>query len=189
QRSTDAGTPNFRLLRIGTFPNIIGVTLNNVFFTNGNAGTNNGGAVELAAGDLTVSNCSFSLNQAAYGGAIYATNTTNPVRTLSITGAFSNNLSTNGSGGAVYMIGTTNVSITGGAFLNNASSSEGGAVRVQTVVGTTTITGGLFANNMSSGSSGGGAIFIQGATVIVTDTAIRDNTCTTNSASGGGIWV
>src|SRR4051794_29835423 len=96
QRSTAGGTPNFRLLRIGTFPNIVSVTLNNVFFTNGNAGTNHGGAVELAAGDLTVNNCTFSLNQASVGGAIYATNTTGASRQLSITGSFSNNLSTNG---------------------------------------------------------------------------------------------
>jgi predicted outer membrane repeat protein len=188
QRSTAGGTPNFRLLRMGTFPNLIGVTLNNITFANGNAGTNNGGAVELAAGDLTVSNCSFSLNQAALGGAIYATNTTLTPRLLSITGSFTGNQSTNGAGGAVYSVGTTNVSLIGGAYLNNTSSAEGGAVRVQTSSALTTITNGLFANNTANGGNGGGAIFVQGNTN-VTDTTIRDNTCTASSGGGGGLWV
>src|SRR5262245_42742227 len=73
QRSTAGGTPNFRFLRIGAFPDLVGVTLNDLVFTNGNAGANNGGAIELNAGDLTVNNCFFGLNQAAVGGAIYAT--------------------------------------------------------------------------------------------------------------------
>src|SRR5262245_43149501 len=182
QRSTVGGTPNFRLLRIGTFPNIIGVTINDVNFANGNPGANNGGAIELGAGDLTVSNCSFTLNQAAVGGAIYATNTTNPPRVLSINGgAFTGNQSTNGAGGAVYMLGSTNGSILGGTCTNNASSAEGGALRVQTSSGLTTITGSLFANNTANGGNGGGAIFVQGNTNVA-DTTIRDNTC---AASAG----
>jgi predicted outer membrane repeat protein len=188
QRSAVGGTPNFRLLRISTFPNIVGVFLNDLVITNGNAGANNGGAVELGAGDLTVTNCSFSQNQAAVGGAIYATNTSITPRTLSINGTFTGNQSTNGAGGAVYMLGATNVSILGGTYTNNTSSAEGGALRVQTSSGLTTITGSLFANNTANGGNGGGAIFVQGNTN-VTDTTIRDNTCAATAGGGGGIFV
>ena len=191
QRSSAAGTPNFRLLRIGTFPNIIGVTLNNISFANGNAGTNNGGGVELAAGDLTVNNCSFASNQAANGGGIYATNTTGSPRTLSISGStFAGNLAANGDGGGVYSLGTTNVSVTAGSFTINSATSDGGALRVQTSSATTTVLNSLFANNSTTGNGGGGgAILIQGTSTI-TDSTIRDNICMpTGSGSGGGLWV
>lgn len=191
QRSSAAGTPNFRLLRIGTFPNIISVTLNNISFANGNAGTNNGGGVELAAGDLTVNNCSFASNQAANGGGIYATNTTGTPRTLFVSGgSFSGNLAANGDGGGIYSLGTTNVTVTGGAFTINSATSDGGALRVQTSSATTTVSNSLFAINNTTGSGGGGgAILIQGIATI-TDSTIRDNTClSTSSGSGGGLWV
>jgi hypothetical protein len=191
QRSSAAGTPNFRLLRIGAFPNIIGVTLNNISFANGNAGTNNGGGVELAAGDLTVNNCSFASNQGANGGGIYATNTTGSPRALSISGStFSGNVAANGDGGGVYSVGTTNVSVTAGTFTINSATSDGGALRVQTSSATTTVLSSLFANNSTTGNGGGGgAILIQGTSTI-TDSTIRDNICmATGSGGGGGLWV
>jgi predicted outer membrane repeat protein len=186
-RSTAVGTPEFRLLRIGNFPNIVRVTLNDVFFSNGRTSIEFGGAVKLAAGDLTVNDCGFTSNQARFGGAIYATNTTIKPRNLSITGNFENNQATGapGSGGAVYSIGSTDVNVVGGAFMNNTSTAEGGALRVQTSNGMTAISGVLFSNNTANGGNGGGAIFVQGNTRI-TECTIRDNT---SNVGGGGVWV
>lgn len=189
RRSSVGGTPNFRLMRIGTFPNLVSVTVNNVSFTDGNSGTNNGGAIELAAGDLTVNGCTFTGNLAGNGGAIYATNTTLSSRLLSINGStFTGNQTIGGAGGAVSMLGTTDVSISDSTFSGNISALEAGALRVQTSSAMTNISRSVFASNTANGGNGGGAIFVQGTTS-VTDCTIRDNTSASASGSGGGLFV
>lgn len=186
ERSADVGTPSFRFITIGVFPNLPRVTVNDLAFVNGNADTNPGGAILLNSGDLLATNCTFTGNQGTIGGAIYATNATVVQRTLTLTNCnFTNNSSTNGAGGAVYQLGSTNIGVTNCLFQMNTSSAEGGALRYQTSNSTITITTSTFAENTAKGGNGGGGVFIQGPATI-TDCTVRDNT---SAIGGGGIWI
>jgi hypothetical protein len=190
QRSTAAGTPTFRFLRSGVFPNNIAVTVSNLTFVNGDAGTGEGGAIELQAGDLTLSGCSFQSNHADTGGAVYATTTSIAPRYVSIANStFTGNVATGsnfgGAGGAVYVSGSSNLDIEGSTFTGNTSFHEGGAVRVQTSSATITIGGSVLANNTANGGNGGGAVFIQGPT-LMNNCTVRDNV---SAVGGGGVWV
>lgn len=188
QRSGVAGTPNFRFLRISSFPNLVSVTINDLSFANGNAATSNGGAILLNAGDLLVTNGTFANNQGAIGGAVYASNTTTTPRTVSFTGStFKNNSTTTGAGGAVYQLGSTNVNLIGCLFQFNSSAAEGGGLRFQSSNGAVTIAGCTFAQNSAKGatSGDGGGIFVQGPAT-ATDSVFADNTA---ALGGGGVWV
>jgi predicted outer membrane repeat protein len=190
QRSLAAGTPTFRFLRSGVFPNNIAVTVSNLSFFNGDAGLGKGGAILLQAGDLTLSGCTFANDQADTGGAVYVTTTSVAPRFVSVassmfTGDTANGSNNGGAGGAFYSSGASNVDIEGSTFSGNTSAKEGGAVRVQTSSATVTVGGSTFANNTANGGNGGGAIFVQGPTTI-TNTTVRDNI---SAVGGGGIWV
>jgi predicted outer membrane repeat protein len=191
-RSTAAGTPFFRFLRVavpsGTFTAPT-VAVNGVTFTNGRldpAATQQlGGAVLLAGGNLSLTDCTFTGNQAPSGGALGANQVSTSLRLLNVTrGTFSQNAATDGAGGAIYNISSSTLTIAGSTFTGNTSTDEGGAVRVQTSSTTTTITGSTFASNRADGGNGGGAIFIQGTTN-VSFTTVRDNI---SAVGGGGIW-
>jgi predicted outer membrane repeat protein len=190
QRSLTAGTPTFRFLRSGVFPNNIAVTVSNLSFFNGDAGLGKGGAILLQAGDLTLTGCTFANDQADTGGAVYVTTTSVAPRFVSVassmfTGDTANGSNNGGAGGAFYSSGASSVDIEGSTFSGNTSAKEGGAVRVQTSSATITVGGSTFANNTANGGNGGGAIFVQGPTTI-TNTTVRDNV---SAVGGGGIWV
>jgi len=193
-RSTAVGTPFFRFLRedlsAGLAPPPT-LAVNNVTFTNGRidpAGSNvMGGAVFLAGGNMALSDCTFTGNQAPRGGAVASNQVTTSPKPLDIIrGTFTQNASTNGPGGAIYNISSSVLGITDSTFTGNTAAGDGGAVRVQTSSTTTTITGSTFTNNTASGSlNSGGAVLIQGTTIV------RGTTMTGNNAGsgGGGLWV
>ncbi|HEY1377481.1 MAG TPA: right-handed parallel beta-helix repeat-containing protein [Gemmataceae bacterium] len=190
QRSADAGTPTFRLIHTGVFPNNVAVTITDLKFANGDAGTGLGGAILLQAGDLTLSGCTFRSNRADTGGAVYATTTdTNPrfvsVADSTFIGNAATGSGTGGAGGAVYVLGSSSLDLERDTLTLNTSAREGGAVRVQTSGGTITVADSLVANNTANGGNGGGGVFVQGTTTI-TNTTVRDNV---SAAGGGGVWV
>ena len=187
QRDATVGTPQFRLIRTGVFPDNVRVTISDLTFANGDAGLANGGAILLQAGDLSLARCIFTNNRADTGGAVYATTTTIPNRFLSVvdstfTGNAATGLNNGGKGGAVYMLGTSDVTLQRDTFTLNTAFREGGALRVQTSSATVTISDSLIANNTANGGAG---IFVQGPTTI-TNTVVRDNL---SGGTGGGIWV
>jgi hypothetical protein len=188
QRSPVVGTPNFRLFSIGVFPNNVAVSMSNLTLLNGNAGTNEGGAIYQQSGDLTLTGCTFQANQGDTGGAVYVSTTSIPQRTVSITNcSFLGNTATGagngGAGGAVYVLGDSSLTIAGSEFAGNSAAREGGAVREQTSSQFVTISNSDLSGN--TGASGGGAVFVQGPTTLTNCTINNNN----GTQGGGGVWV
>ena len=144
------------------------VTVEDVAFDNGRAGRA-GGAIELSDGaDLTVTNSTFTGNDAiggpagpGNGGAIHAT--------------------AGGDGSDITIVETD--------FLDNTAVNEGGAIW-NASDGTLEVTGGLIAGNLASGDaadSGGGGIYNDGGTVTLTAVDLDTNAADGTSGSGGAI--
>jgi hypothetical protein len=119
------------------------VNLTSVIFTgNSTSGNANGGAISMSGGgDLTVSNCTFSGNQAGKsgngaGGAIYFDAGFSPGNVSISASTFSNNLATGtlGLGGALYLAsGNGNpFTISQGTFTGNSAAVRGGAIDLET---------------------------------------------------------
>jgi hypothetical protein len=162
----------------------LGATLNLQFLTlangsvTGNPGTfGSGGAID-SRGNLTVTNCAFSSNQAiggsdvggGFGGAISSDGTT---ATLTVTDStFSDNQATGGAGSVAG-------SGRGGAIFNNQSKL--------------TVTDSTFSGNQAAGGAGsasgaqgiGGAIFTSRAVVNVTNTTFSANQAIGSVGTGG----
>jgi predicted outer membrane repeat protein len=190
QRSTDAGTPQFRFLRIGVFPNNVSASISDLTFVNGDAGTNKGGAILQQSGDLTVTGCTFKNDHGDSGGAIYDTTIDTSPRLVSISNStFTGNAATNttsGSGGAVSVSGSSGLTVAGSQFDGNTSIGSGGAVQVSTSSGSVSITGSQFTNNTAGQSGSGGAVFIQAVSVTIANMTVQHNT---SGGSGGGVWI
>jgi Chlamydia polymorphic membrane protein (Chlamydia_PMP) repeat len=156
------------------------LTLENLNLVRGLSNTfgGGGGAVSNDGGSLTVTNCTFSDNEATdgNGGAIFNNGTT-----ITVTNStFTDNQDADGNGGGIYNNGTTitvinstfseNQAADGGAFANNGESS--------------TVTNSTFSDNQATDS--GGAIN-NGSTEPenVTNTTFSGNQAT----SGGAIYL
>jgi hypothetical protein len=177
-------------------------------FTAGAVNTQGGGAIQVDAGTLNVSNSIFAANSVTIGpgsggggggGAIWSGGNA----TLSNT-SFSGNSATvdagnvNG-GGAVYVSNLHNVSLTGDQFSGDSftqtkgSANEGGG-GLYNEGGATTLTGTSFSGETvtvaeNGGNSGGGAIYDEGGGTTATMSSLVGNTLTVNPAvnvDGGG---
>lgn len=140
-----------------------------------------GGALYFtgATGGATVTDCTFELNNAYYGAAVFAAAPLDFVRTHFTA-------QTSYGGGAVYLTrdaeGTTfdNISATA-----NEASSAGGVIYSE---GSVTVTNSTLANN-SAGNGGGGAIFANntgGGTTVLTGNSFDSNS---TSGSGGAVYT
>ena len=172
------------------------VTINGLRFFGGNANgidyAGAGGGI-LNSGTLTLSNCSFSANNAKEAaGAIL-----NNFGALTITNTlFHNNQSTgttNSDGGAINSLGGS-LTATGCTFTDNVAT-EGGAVYADGTDGavTSTFTNCTFRSNSALGGFGGGAIYTNGEAgdAGIGQASMTLNNCTLNSNntdnSGGAI--
>ena len=194
-RSTAAGTPFFRFLREDLSAALVPpptLNVSGINFSNGLIDSTTslmGGAIFLHGGNLSLTDCTFTGNQAPNGGAIGSDQLSTTPRPLNVTrGTFTQNSATgtsgNGAGGAIYNLSSSVLGIADSTFSGNTSTAEGGAVRVQTSSTTTTITGSTFTNNTANGGNGGGAIFIQGQTIAANLTV----TGNTSGNGGAGLW-
>jgi len=85
-----------------------------------------GGGIAMVNGTLTMNGGSFDGNEGRIGGALYANNVT-----LNFENAlFKNNtaLGYDGSGGGIYMIGTTPLTLKNSQIINNKSQTNGGGI-------------------------------------------------------------
>lgn len=136
------------------------LTLNNsTFISNGTnnymAGWGRAGGILNIGGKLTLTSCTFSDNNAGFGGAIYNESSNQNSATLNISNStFTHNISTsNSSGGGAIQAGNGIVNINNSSFTNNGSYGGGGAILHS--YGNMSITNSTFANNISNGGSGG----------------------------------
>ena len=185
---------------------------NTVFYQNESAtATENGGAIQVkgATANVTVTNCTFNGCVSLKGGAIGQN-----AGTLSVSGScFSNNISetddnTSG-GGAIFVNGTSNTTIsncnfdtnaataqakgTSSILVGTATSADGAAICFKSVTGTASITNCSFVNNgkllQSDGQTlvnpfdDGQDIYYSGASLNIT---ISNNTFST--ATTGEQW-
>ncbi|MBL8130571.1 MAG: hypothetical protein JNL42_01830 [Anaerolineae bacterium] len=138
-----------------------------------------GGAIYLTSGTLTATDTTFSLNQAALGGAIAleANNTATFTR-----GRFDGNSASDSGGGLFNYVST--VSVRGTVFDGN-SARFGGAVYINGST-TTLIDAATFVDNTASVGPGGPGGAIYADTTFIT---LSNSTLANNSANNGGAIV
>ena len=165
----------------------IGVTVNDLTVTGGNATTGSGGGFYVT-GDLTLNRCTVSNNSALSGGGLYIYRGSLTAVDSSIT----NNTGTGmGGGGGIYIrneatMSLDNVTVTGNQALD--SHACGGGIHIS-APGTVTIENSTISSN-TAGQSGGGVYFYQtdpSSHLVMTDCVVSDNVAT--DISGGGIFV
>lgn len=156
-------------------------TFQNMTIANGAAGVVAGGGI-YNAGTLTISNSTFSGNNASDGGGIM--NNIPFGGTLTISNSIFSGNSATVSGGAILNSGGT-VMLSNSTFSGNSSPRGGG---IYNDTGAVTINNSTFSGNSASGNSAtvsGGGLLNSGGTV-----TISNSTFSGNSASfgfGGGI--
>lgn len=140
----------------------------------------NGGAVYIEDGDFTMTGGEIRNASAVNGGVVYMTN-----GSFSLEGGSILNSTASGSGGAVYIAGTSNPTfeMSGGEISGCNADSDGGAVYLEG--GSVTIDNGTIRRNKALGGSGGG-ICINKGSFTMSDGAINGNYADLN---GGGVFI
>ena len=208
QRSTDIGTPDFRVFYIssGKTVTISGLTITNGHLSPAAFPDDSGGGIYNDHGTLTVSNCTLSGNSAIWGGGIYNAGF-NAGGSAALT-VSNSTLSGNSSdqtigqaGGGIYNDGDNNGSATAAISNSTLSSNSapygGGIVNDGTFAGNAALT---VSNSTLSGNSassfGGGAIYNKAApgppsnpgsaTMMISTSTLSGNSA--SSSFGGGIY-
>ncbi len=176
-RSSDGGTPQFRLLYVAENADL---SLDRVTLSNGHApdgadganGSSSGGAGDEGAsggaiynrGNLNLAYCRLENNQAGDGGAGgSATASNSGGGSLSVSGGVGNE---GGHGGAIYSAGSGDLRIMHSTFINNRAGdggNGGAATATGTAGGDVQATGGV----ASRGGYGGAIYFDQGSLSIL----------------------
>ena len=127
-------TINSKNIARAFYINADNVVLKNIKFINGNREGRSGGNLLIYASNTVIENCTFENSKAAYGGAIYINDKTNPDN-KAITGTKINNCkfesnTAEKSGGAIYALSKGNT-ITNSKFTNNKANEMGGAIHIK----------------------------------------------------------
>lgn len=138
----------------------------------------NGGAIDIEAGTVNLTNVDIKDGSAALGGAIYLASGSAFLTASGTT--FSNN--TASSGGAIYNNGGQVTFSGGGNSFSNNQAGNGGAIYNSR--GTLSLGGVSFSGN-SATVGNGGAIYTVGGTIDMGGTSFSDNSATVN---GGAIY-
>ena len=133
-----------------------------------------GGAIEIAGGDLILTDVLFGGSNIADGNIAGPEGSAAP-----------------GNGGAIHVTAGNLVTITSSSFENNFAALEGGALWNQ--AGTTMFVNGgtIFESNIAAGdeaNDGGGAIFNNGGDLVVNGAIFNDNAANGTAGSGGAIF-
>lgn len=150
---------------------------------------NTGGGMEIATGNATLADVTFTTNVAnGDGGGLYTfTKGTVALTNVTFTG---NNGGNSGCGGGMETDAGT-VTITNSAFINNiipSGAADAGGLAMEG--GTTTVTNTLFSGNQAIGTGTGfgesGGIEVDGGTLIVTGSTFVGNRAVNSSGRGSG---
>ncbi|HSD45035.1 MAG TPA: choice-of-anchor Q domain-containing protein [Pyrinomonadaceae bacterium] len=205
QRSSAAGTPDFRIFKINSTTT---VTISGLTVANGRIGSGDArGAGVFNSGQLTLSDCNLYGNTLGFnglGGGVYNQGPSLTLINCKVggVGPGQSNFAT-ASGGGIFNAATLLVkggSIVGnggdgiasngatatldGVSITNNTETGGGGAGVRLVGGNTRIINCLVANNISTGTFGGGLMNGAGANTIVINSTFSGNTST---GDGGGI--
>lgn len=165
QRSSAAGTPQFRIFEIAVSVN---ATIADLTITNGVAsGLGDGGGI-YNSGTVGITGCAISGNTGSAvdneGGGLY--NASSSTMTVSNCTLSSNS---NQFGGGIFNLGT--LTLTGSTLSGNTTGNHGAGI--YTGGGTTTITNSTITNNQASI---GGGIYNGGGTINLKNTIVALNT-------------
>lgn len=146
-----------------------------------------GGAIAQPGGVVTITSSSFSLNRSSSSGGAIESFSIGGLNVIN--SSFDNNATTiNGDGGAIdNAVSNTAITITTSSLSNNSAQGKGGAV---SIFGRVAISNSNFLNNQSlatAGEGGGGIYIIHNSSISST---ISHSSITSNSADfGGGIFI
>ncbi len=178
QRSTDTGTPNFRIFNVGSGNVLIsGVTVSN-------GRDDNGGGI-YASGDLTLNDCVVSGNVATEsGGGIFNT-TTMTISNCVVRGNSASGQTWDGFGGGIYSWGsltTIDSTINNNSVTSGAGGAFGGGICND---GTLTLDHSVVKDNSATGWQGGGGGFGGGIDNGFGTMDVGESTVSGNVARGG----
>ena len=162
-------------------------TISGTLFDSNSA--NYGGAIYMTSkvqyqGRCELTSCSFTNNESSSsGGAISSSSSTLIIDGISNNKTvFSDNVSSNGSGGAIYLT-SSSVSIDYCEFIENISAKSGGAIYASSC-NNITINHTLFKGNETGNS--GGAIYAASSSLSTSNSEFNDNSSTNN---GGAVYL
>lgn len=166
----------------GLFNELSTVVMDHVTFTANVATDFGGGACNVKGGRMTMTDVTFTGNQAASGGGLF--NDLKATATLSNVRFFTNSVSTDlpsSTGGAIESVNRSGLTISKAVFSGNSAGS-GGAIHSGN--GVLTVTGSTFTANRAQVD--GGAIQVaSGGTANLADVTLNGNSVITGN--GGGI--
>lgn len=182
-RVTIRGGNQTRLFYISADNNPSTVTLKGLTLTEGNAGTEEGGAIRnVGTSTVNLENSTVISNTAERGGGIFSTWRLN-IRGSTITSNHANQ------GGGVHGAGIGEVTIEGSTISGNSAGQGGGLFLLENT--TTTVRRSTISGNRAGEESGdieGGGIYAEGALTILSSTIVG-NRAIGFKASGAGIMV
>jgi hypothetical protein len=191
ERSSAAGTPNFRIFHIFSVSNIT-VAISGMTVTNGDAQSTTGGGILNDGGTVSVTNCAVTGNSAnipgGFGGGIVndtgskmtITNCTISGNLARLAGGISNGTSNQVDNSGTIMT-ISNSTISGNITAASCACGGGGGL---VSVGTATIINSTIFGNSAPGTNGGG-INVSTGTVTVRNTIIALNTAMTGPDVAG----
>ncbi len=195
ERSTAAGTPDFRLLEVVSGGSL---TLENLTLQGGHVASSTyevgGGAIWSQGGTLVLKGVTVQGNTCfddypgsglanpGGGGGIFSVGGSVTLEGGTIV---QNNVASFYSGGGLLSIGTT-VTVTNATVDNNGAGRYGGGLYVSG--GTLTVTNATVDNNVAGEHSGGwgGGLYVYSSTVTLANDTVESNSA---KLGGGGIWV
>jgi hypothetical protein len=164
------------------------VTISGLTITNGSAPDSRGGGIYNDHATLTVSNCTFSSNSAAFGGGIF-NDAEGGSATLTINKSTFSGNSVNGTGGGIInhgLAGSATLTINNSTFSGN-SAFAGGGIHINGNSGSATLT---INNSTVSGNSAtfffGGGISNDHGTLTIGDTILKTGASGQNIRNFGG---
>ena len=189
----------------------------NASFAGNYSTTDNGGAIHVEAGTLTISNTAFNENRAINGGAVsnagsgtiningstFTSDTASfnggaiyravtATGTMNInTGRFTGNYS-NSTGGCLTNLGSGAINITSTAFSGNITAQNGGAIESNNTSAAIGLVQCVFADNRTTAAPGlgGGAVHVIAGVATFTNSTLSNNTtASTVRPTGNAISV
>ncbi len=156
----------------------IAVLIRDLILTNGNSGTEVGGAIRSAE-DLTLENVTIRNSTGALGGGVYLSGGS---LTANATTRIENNTATT-AGGGIYANNNTAVTLTGTVVTGNTADGAGGGIAADSNT-TVSLTNAQIRNNTVPNGSGGGVYSTNGTSLSITSSVFSGNTASSNGGGG-----
>jgi hypothetical protein len=180
-----AGSPDFRILAVGSGGNL---TLNSATISGGSlglAGSSGGGISATSGATVTIQNSTVSGNSVSFGGGgIYASSATVIVSNSTLSGNTASGGSANG--GGIRAISST-VTVQNSTLSGNSARVSGAGIWAfssSLAISNSTLSGNTI-DPVSAGGGKGGAVWVNASTVTVSNSTLSSN----SARNGGGLYA